>query len=48
MEGVDDNVEDLIEEEAEVIDEDIYDVGIANDVAGKIKRDYLCNLVAGV
>lgn len=26
LEGVDDNVEDLIEEGAEVIDEDIYDV----------------------
>jgi len=48
LEGVDDNVEDLIEEGAEVIDEDIYDVGIANEVAGEIKRDYLCNLVAGV
>ncbi|XP_025264353.1 protein ANTAGONIST OF LIKE HETEROCHROMATIN PROTEIN 1-like [Camponotus floridanus] len=48
LKGVDDNVEDLIEEGAEVIDEDIYDVGIANEVAGEIKRDYLCNLVAGV
>lgn len=41
-------LEDLIEEGVEVIDEDIYDVGIANEVAGEIKRDYLCNLVAGV
>lgn len=46
LEGVDDNVEDFIQEGIEMIDEDPYDARIANEVAGEIKRDYLCNLVA--
>lgn len=45
LEGMDDNVEDFIEEGAEVINEEPHDGGIPNERAGEIKRDYLCNLL---
>ncbi|XP_025154420.1 protein ALP1-like [Harpegnathos saltator] len=45
LEGIDDNVEDFIEEGAEEIDEEPPDGGIVNEVAGEVKRDYLCNLI---
>lgn len=52
LEGIDDNVEDFIEEGRDPCEEENYDdsqneMYHDNELTGEIKRNYLCHQIAG-